>query len=148
MRNLLARIAGWAVEHPVPTVTAAVLVTLIGSVAALRLQANAGTDTLVDTGSDTYAATQQFNEQFGEDAVVVLVQGDMSQVLLSGDLGRMLALESCLSGVAPGGQVIKGQPAKPACAAIAKLNPSFVVYGPATFLNQSALQAQKLLGQQ
>jgi uncharacterized protein len=148
MRNLLARIAGWAVEHPVPTVTAAVLVTLIGSIAALRLEANAGTDTLVDTGSDTYAATQSFNQRFGEDAVVVLVQGDMSQVLLSSDLGRMLALESCLSGTAPGGQVIKGQPAKPACAAIAELKPSFVVYGPATFLNQSAIQARNLLSQQ
>jgi hydrophobe/amphiphile efflux-3 (HAE3) family protein len=148
MRNLLARIAGWAVEHPVPTVTAAVLMTLIGSIAALRLEANAGTDTLVDTGSNTYAATQSFNQRFGEDAVVVLVQGDMSQVLLSSDLGRMLALESCLSGTAPGGEVIKGQPAKPACAAIAELKPSFVVYGPATFLNQSAIQARNLLSQQ
>jgi len=42
MRNLLARIAGRAVERPTPVIVAAVLLTLIGAVAALRLQADGG----------------------------------------------------------------------------------------------------------
>src|SRR5436190_1718330 len=148
MRNLLARIAGRAVERPTPVIVAAVLVTLIGAVAALRLEADRSPDSLVNRGSGTYAATQKFYDSFGGEPVEVLVQGDLRQLLLTDNLGRLLALESCLSGKAPGGHVINGQPAPPACAAIARLDPSTVVFGPATFLNQFAIQAQKLLGQQ
>ena len=148
MRNVLARIAGRAVERPLPVIVAAVLLTLIGAVAALRLEADRSPDSLVNRGSGTYAATQKFYDQFGDEPVEVLVQGDLRQLLLTDNLGRLLALESCLSGKAAGGQVIKGQPAPPACAAIARLDPSTVVFGPATFLNQFAIQAQKLLGQE
>jgi uncharacterized protein len=148
MRNALARIAGRAVERPTPVIVVAVLLTLIGAVAALRLQAERSPDSLVDRGSGTYAATQRFYEEFGDEPVEILVKGDLRQLLLTDNLGRLLALESCLSGKAAGGQVISGQPAPPACAAIARLDPSAVVFGPATFLNQFAIQATELLGQQ
>jgi hypothetical protein len=148
MRNLLARIAGRAVEQPVPVIVIAVLLTLIGAIAALRLEANTASDTLVDRGSSTYDATQRFHQQFGDDPVVVLVRGDLRQLLLSSDLGRLLGLESCLSGQAPGGQVFSGKPAPAPCARLAESRPSQVVYGPATFLNQFAIQASKLLQQQ
>jgi uncharacterized protein len=148
MRNVLARIAGRAVERPTPVIVAAVLLTLIGAVAALRLEAARSPDSLVNRGSDTYAATQKFYDQFGGEPVEILVKGDLRQLLLTDNIGRLLALESCLSGKAPGGRVITGQPAPPACAAIARLDPSTVVFGPATFLNQFAIQANKLLGQE
>src|SRR6476620_9626336 len=148
MRNVLARIAGRAVERPMPVIVAAVLLTLIGALAALRLEADRSPDSLVDRGSGTYAATQTFYDQFGGEPVEVLVKGDVRQLLLTDNLGRLLALESCLSGKAPGGQVINGQPAPPACAAIAQLDPSTVVFGPATFLNQFAIQASRLFSQQ
>jgi hydrophobe/amphiphile efflux-3 (HAE3) family protein len=148
MRNLLARIAGRAVERPTPVIVAAVLLTLIGAVAALRLQADRSPSSLVNKGSGTYAATQSFYDEFGGEPVEILVKGDLRQLLLTNNLGRLLALESCLSGKAPGGEVFKGQPAPPPCAAIAQLNPSAVVFGPATFLNQFAIEANKLLGEQ
>jgi uncharacterized protein len=148
MRNLLARIAGRAVERPTPVIVAAVLLTLIGAVAALRLEADRSPSSLVDRGSSTYAATQSFYKAFGDEPVEVLVKGDLSDLLQTRNLGRLLALESCLSGKAPGGQVISGQPAPAPCAAIARLNPSAVVFGPATFLNQLAIQANRLLGQE
>jgi hydrophobe/amphiphile efflux-3 (HAE3) family protein len=148
MRNLLARIAGRAVEQPLAVIVIAVLLTLIGAIAALRLEANTATDTLVDRGSSTYDATQRFHQQFGDDPVVVLVRGDLRQLLLTSNLGRLLALESCLSGRAPGGQVFSGKPAPAPCAGLAESRPSQVVYGPATFLNQFAIQADKLLQQQ
>ena len=148
MRNLLARIAGRAVERPTPVIVAAVLLTLIGAVAALRLEADRNPNSLVDRGSDTYAATQSFYDEFGGEPVEILVNGDLRQLLLTNNLGRLLALESCLSGKAPGGQVFQGQPAPPPCAAIAGLDPSAVVFGPATFLNQFAIEANKLLSQQ
>src|SRR3954451_1356217 len=148
MRNFLARIAGRAVERPTPVIVAAVLLTLIGAVAALRLEADRSPNSLVNRGSDTYAATQRFYDQFGGEPVEVLVKGDLRQLLLTNNVGRLLALESCLSGKAPGGQVVNGQPAPPSCAAIARLDPSTVVFGPATFLNQFAIQAQKLFSKE
>ena len=148
MRDLLARIAGRAVERPVPVIVSAVLLTLIGAVAALRIEADRSPNSLVDRGSGTYAATQSFYEEFGDEPVEVLVKGDLRQILSTGNLTRLLALESCLSGRTPGGRVVRGEPAPPTCAAIARLDPSAVVFGPATFLNQFAIQANRLLSQQ
>ena len=148
MRDLLARIAGRAVERPTPVIATAVLLTLIGAAAALSLEPARSPDSLVDRRSDTYAATQSFYDQFGGEPVEVLVKGDVQELLLSDNLGRLLALESCLSGRAKGGKVIGGQPAPPACAAIARLDPSFAVFGPATYLNQFAIAARNQYTQQ
>jgi uncharacterized protein len=148
IRNLLARIAGRAVERPTPVIVAAVLLALIGAVAALRLEADRSPNSLVDKGSTTYADTQDFYKQFGDEPVEVLVKGDLRQLLLTSNLGKLLALESCLSGKAKGGQVISGEPAPAPCAAIAKLDPSAVVFGPATFLNQFAIEANDLYQKQ
>src|SRR5688572_24303270 len=124
MRNVLARIAGRAVERPTPVIFVAVLLTLLGAIAALRLQADRNPDSLVDRGSETYEATQRFYEDFGDEPVEVLVKGDLRQLLRTENLTRLLTLESCLSGKASGGEVISGQPAPPACAAISRLDPS------------------------
>jgi hypothetical protein len=148
MRTLMARIAGRAVERPTPVIVAAVLVALIGAIAALRLEADRSPSSLVDRGSTTYAQTQAFYDQFGDEPVEILVKGDLQQLLLTSNLGKLLGLESCLSGKANGGEVFKDQPAPAPCAAIAKLNPSAVVFGPATFLNQFAIEANKLLQQE
>jgi hydrophobe/amphiphile efflux-3 (HAE3) family protein len=142
---LLARIAGRAVERPTPVIVAAVLLALIGAVAALRLEADRDPSSLVDKGSTTYAQTQAFYDEFGDEPVEILVKGDLKQLLLTTNLGKLLALESCLSGKAKGGEVFEGKPAPAPCAEIAKLNPSAVVFGPATFLNQFAIEANKIL---
>ncbi len=148
MRGVLARIAGRAVERPTPVIVAAVFLTLIGAVAALRLEADRSPSSLVDRGSATYAATQSLYRSFGDEPVEILVKGDVERLLTGDNLTRLLSLEACLSGKAPGGRVISGQPAPAPCAAIARLKPSAVVFGPATFLNELAIQASNLLGQQ
>ena len=148
IRNLLARIAGRAVERPTPVIVAAVLVALIGAVGALKLEADRSPDSLVDKDSSTFTETQDFYKQFGDEPVEVLVKGDLRQLLLTSNLGKLLALEGCLSGKAKGGQVYSGQPAPAPCAAIAKLDPSAVVFGPATFLNQFAIEANNLYQKQ
>src|SRR5215212_8478137 len=99
-----------------PVIVAAVMKALIGAVAALRLEADRNPDSLVDKGSSTYSQTQDFYDQFGDEPVEVLVKGDLRQLLLTTNLGRLLALESCLSGKAGGGQVFKDQPAPAPCA--------------------------------
>lgn len=149
MRDLLARIAGWCVERPVPVVVATALVALVAAVAALGLETDAGTDQLVDDDSAAFVATEEFKDEFGDDAVVVLVKGDLERLVLTSDLGTILALEGCLSGNAPGGQVFgDGEPAPEPCAELAEAKPARVVYGPATFLNQFVEQSGRLIEEQ
>jgi hydrophobe/amphiphile efflux-3 (HAE3) family protein len=144
MSGVFARLAAWAVRRPRPVVAGTVFLCLLGVAGALRLETDAGTDTLVDRGSETFAATEDFKRQFGDDPVVILVRGDLRELVLTRNLGRLLNLEGCLSGRVPEGQ----QAPTDTCERIAELNPSQVVFGPATFLNQSAIQAEKFLGAQ
>jgi hydrophobe/amphiphile efflux-3 (HAE3) family protein len=148
VRDLLARIAGWCVERPVPVLAATALLALVASVVALRLEADAGTDQLVDRDSAAYRGTERFKQEFGDEAVVVLVKGDLQQLMLSSDLGRLLALEGCLAGKASEGEVFAERESPPVCAELAESKPARVVYGPASFLNQFAAQAERLLGEQ
>ena len=148
MRSFFARVAGRAVERPTQVLVAAILVALIGAIAALRLAPDASVNSLVDHDSQAYAATQDFHQQFGDDPVVVMVRDDLGHLLLTPQRDRLLALEGCLSGKAKGGRVFPNQPAPAACAKIAALRPSFAVYGPATFLNQFAIRAGQLFSQE
>jgi hydrophobe/amphiphile efflux-3 (HAE3) family protein len=149
VRDRFARIAGWCVERPIPVLAGVVALALIAAVAALRLQPDAGTDQLVDNDSSAYRATQDFKQKFGDDAIVVLVKGDLQQLVLApDDLSKLLSLEGCLSGNVPGGKVFTDAPAPAPCAAIAAQSPVHALLGGATFLNQSAIQATKVLKQE
>jgi hydrophobe/amphiphile efflux-3 (HAE3) family protein len=147
MSELFGRLAAWSVRRRGAAVAAAAFLALLGAIGAFRLTTDTGTSTLVDHGSDTYAETQQFNKDFGDEPVRILVSGDQDKgglrnLVLTKNLGTLLRLEGCLSGRVPKGQ----QPAAGICTQIAALNPSKVVFGPATFLNQAAIQAQQFLG--
>ena len=111
VRDVLARVAGWCVERPVPVLIVTGLVVLVAAIATIGLEADAGTDQLVDNDSAAYRATQDFHQKFGDDAVVVLVKGDLDQLVLTSALGKLLSLEGCLSGNIEGGVVFTDQPA-------------------------------------
>ncbi len=149
MRNLLTRIAAWAVERPAPVVALAILLSLVGAVGALALDADRDPDSLVDSGSEAFDATEAFYERFGDEPVRILIEGDLRELMLTEDLGTILALEGCLSGTSPGGEVFgEGEPAPPACARLAEEQPAETVFGPATFLNQTAITAENVLTEQ
>ena len=116
------------------TITA--LLALGGAALALRLEPSAATDTLVDRGSDSFQATERFKRDFGDEAVLVLVRGDLAKTVLTDDLGRMLSLEGCLSGNVPDTKRGLGN-LPPVCREIAELKPAKVVFGPGTFINTS-----------
>src|SRR6266511_3179518 len=139
--NRFGRLAAWAVRHSRLVIAAAVAITLLGAIGALRLDSEAATDTLVDHGSETYAATQRFQDEFGDDPVVILVRSQLENLLLTDNLQHLLGLEGCLSGRVPPGQ----EPANETCRKIAELDPTQVLFGPATFLNQSAIRAEELV---
>src|SRR5437870_9123340 len=100
-RDLFGRIVATVGAHPVATVCVVAALALIGLALALRLEPSASTDTLVGKGSDTAKATDSFRRQFGDDAIVVLVRGQLQYTTETSDLGRLIGLEGCLSGNVP-----------------------------------------------
>jgi hypothetical protein len=144
-RRIFGRVAAFAVRRPWPVLGLIAALAIAGTVAASSLETDAGTDTLVSKSDSTYKATQRFQDKFGSDAVVVLVRGDLRNLVLTANLGKLLELEGCLAGNAPE----KALATLPdVCKQIADLHPSRVVFGPATFLNQAVVQIQQVLSGQ
>jgi uncharacterized protein len=110
---------------------------LAGAALALRLEPSSATDTLVDRSSETFEATERFKQDFGDEAVIVMVKGNLQRTVLTSDLGRVLRLEGCLSGNVPE-KGLKDLP--PQCREIAELKPAKVVFGPGTFINTATRQ--------
>lgn len=137
--RLFAAIARLAARRPVTVLAVAVSLGLAGAVLALQLVPSAGTETLVGRSSAGYQATQAYHEHFGDEAVIVLIQGPVSHLVLSQDIERLVGLEGCLSGNAPSATNLPGGPGGP-CARLARTRPVRVVYGPGTFINESVLQ--------
>jgi uncharacterized protein len=144
MRGIrFARLVRFVGRRPVPVLAAVGVLAVLAAVYALRLQPSASTDTLVNRSSQSFKATERFKRQFGDDAVVVLVKGDLQRTLLTSDLRTLIELEGCLSGNVPAGSTyVKGKLAAIGrdrmpreCSDIANSKPAKVVYGPGTFIN-------------
>lgn len=136
------RLVGTVVRRPLPVVAVVAVLAVAGAalaVATLRPTADPGT--FVDRSSPSFGASERAHERFGDDAVLVLVREPLTRLVLTADLGRLLALEGCLSGNAPAGATFPGGPRGP-CAALARSKPVQVVYGPGTFLNEAVRQIQ------
>ncbi len=129
-----ARIVTVVTRRPLIVLALTAALALAGAALALRLEPSAATDTLVDSDSQTFRDTDAFKRDFGDEAVVVLVRGDLGNTLLTEDLGRVLRLEGCLSGNVPDNKKGLGD-LPPVCREIARLKPAKVVFGPGTFLN-------------
>jgi uncharacterized protein len=147
--NAFGRIVRLVGRRPLPVLAVTLLLALAGGALALRLDPSAATDTLVGRSSDSFKETERYRQDFGDEAVVVLVKGELTKTVLTTDLLRVLGLEGCLGGNIPDEALAKGlrqyrrNPAKglpPACGELAKLHPAKAVYGPATFINTSAGQ--------
>lgn len=130
-----AAVAAWAARFAVPVAAVAVLVTIVAAFGLTRLSVDSGIDTLVDRQGEAFTATESVRQSFGEDPVVVLIQGDLNELLTGPNVLRILNLEACLAGNVP-------EDAKPLpgpCRELAELKPAKLVSGPATFLNQAAV---------
>jgi uncharacterized protein len=135
----LGRVARTVTDHPVATVAVVVALGLVGAGLALRLDPSASTDTLVGRDTEAFQATERFRKTFGDEAVIVMVRGDLQKTVLTSDLGRLISLEGCLSGNAPP----QAQAQLPnECRALARDKPAKVVYGPGTFINVAAGEIQ------
>jgi hydrophobe/amphiphile efflux-3 (HAE3) family protein len=118
-----------------------IAIAVAAGIGALSLSTDAAPSTLSDTDAPSYRATQEVREAFGEEPVVVLVKGDLQQLVLTSNLGRLLRLEGCLSANVPAGV----RPIPGPCTELAKLKPVESVNGPATFLNEAVIQIDRQL---
>ena len=134
---MFRRIARVVTRRPLVVLALTAVAALGGAALALRLEPSAATETLVDRGSETFDATERFKQDFGDEAVLVLVKGELTRTVLTADLGRVLALEGCLSGNVPDNKRGLGS-LPPVCRELAETKPAQVVYGPATFINTAA----------
>ena len=134
------RIVRAVARRPRLVLAVVVALALAGAALALRLEPSAGTDTLVDEGTASFQATERYRDRFGDEAVIVLVKGDLQRTMLTPDLGRLVSLEGCLSGNVPA-EGLKELP--PVCTDLAREKPAKVVYGPGTFVNTAANEILK-----
>jgi uncharacterized protein len=136
VRSLLERVVRAAGRRPGRVLVAVAVVAASSAVLALRLEPSTAVETLVGKSSDSYRATETYRQKFGDHAIVVLVRGDLANLVLTDNLGRLLGLEGCISGNKPKGQAAPGGKHGP-CAAFARTKPVKVVYGPGTFINSA-----------
>ncbi len=137
----MGSVAAWAVRHARAVLVVSVLLAVGAGVAATQLPADAGTETLVDGDSEVFQATERVRDVFGEEPVVVVAEGDLQQLILTPNLGRLLRLEGCLSGKVPEG----AEPIPGPCAELAEMDPVQFVTGPGTFLNEAVIQIDRQL---
>jgi hydrophobe/amphiphile efflux-3 (HAE3) family protein len=147
IERALRRLVLAMTRRPLPVLGLTAVLALGGAALALRLQPSAATETLVNRGSQSFKDTERFKEDFGDEAILVLVHGDLTRTVLTADLNRVLRLEGCLGGNVPDTKKGLGS-LPPVCRDIAELKPAKVVYGPATFINTAAGQIQDQLGKQ
>ncbi len=113
----------------------------MAAVGATRIPTDAGVGTLVDSDTETFEATEDVKQAFGEEPVVVLARGDLPELILTNDIFRLLRLEGCLAGKVPkGGRALPGP-----CTELAEMEPVEFVAGPATFLNEAVVQIETQL---
>jgi len=137
----MASVAAWSVRHAKPILAICLFLAVGAGGVATQLPTDAATDTLVDSDSASYQATQQVRRDFGEEPVVVLAEGDLQRIVLTSNLGRLLRLEGCLSGKVPEGAA----PIPGPCAELAEQDPVRSLVGPATFLNEAVIQIDRQL---
>jgi len=133
--------AAWAARHARVVLVVSALVAVAAGIFATQLPTSAGTDTLVGTDAESYRATEDVRDVFGEEPVVVLAEGDLQELVLTSNLGRLLRLEGCLSANVPE----SAEPIPGPCAELAEMQPVQFVVGPATFLNEAVIQIDRQL---
>ncbi len=139
-----------AAGRPFLTLGLLLALALAGGALALSLKPNAGSDTFVNASSQSYRATADDQRHFGSDAVVILVQEKLTDLVGTQDLTTISRLEACLGGqvLVANSQLASYTPAKAgskpayggnasACGQLMKHRPVQVVYGPGTFLNRA-----------
>lgn len=136
---MLQSIVRAATRRPSLVVAGLVALAIVGGVLALGLQTDASTQTIVGDSSPAARANDREHQQFGDDAIDVLVRQPLRYTVLTADLARVTQLEACMAGNIPAGKSPYGPRGGP-CWQFAASHPAQVVYGPGTFLFEAVNQ--------
>ncbi len=147
IESALRRLLLAVTRRPLLVLGLTAVLALGGAALALRLEPSAATETLVNRSSQSFKDTERFKHDFGDEAILVLVHGELTRTVLTADLNRLLRLEGCLGGNVPDNKKGLGS-LPPVCRDIAELKPAKVVYGPATFINTAVGQIQDQFSKQ
>src|SRR3954454_14876891 len=129
VRGSFERVVRASARRPRRVLVIATVLALLGAgLALLRLQPSAATSTLGGQGSQAVRARPRRPERLADHWIVVLVRGELSQLVLTENLGRLIGLEGCLSGNKPKDQRAPGGPSSP-CGRGATTKPGQGVYG-------------------
>ena len=146
--GFFASLAGAAARRSRLVLAVAVVLGLGAAGLALRLHPTAATSTFVSGSNPEYRATQSFYRSFGEEPIAVLVRGNLQQLVLSSDIERLVGLEGCLSGNVPAAALAAEGGARGPCGELARAQTVKVVFGPGTFINESANRIDEQLALQ
>ncbi len=140
--DFFGRVVGFVTRRPLAVIGVVAALALVGAALALRLDSSASIRTLADPDSESFREAERFKKEFGEDAVVVLIEGNLQRTLLTEDLRKVFDLEACLTGQVTGPSAA----ALPRpCQELAREKPVKVVYGPANLINRSAVEIGRAL---
>ncbi len=138
--RFFSRVVRLITDRPIATICVVAALAAGGLVAALGLQASDSTSSLLGGSSDAAKATDRFHQQFGDEAVRVLVAGPLERTMLVPEnILKLITLEGCLAGREPSSAQARAafdklpQP----CHALTELHAVRSVYGPGTFVNTS-----------
>ena len=95
----------WAAARPGRVLAGVLVLALLGAGLALWRLSPCGVDAARWSGRARAPGGRPkvVHERFGDDAVYVLVRGDLARLVLTADLNRLLGLEGCLAGNVPAG---------------------------------------------
>ena len=83
IERALRRLVGAVTRRPLLVLGLTAVLALGGAALALRLKPSAATETLVNRGSQSFKDTERFKHDFGDEAVIVLVKGNLQRELLT-----------------------------------------------------------------
>ncbi len=86
---------------------AAIFITIAGVVGALNVEMKTGEDTMVSSRSKIYKDTERYQSQFGGDALLVLLTGDLETIFSPDNFATISAIEQDLN-ASPGVKTVLG----------------------------------------
>ena len=84
------RIVRASARRPVRVLAIVAVLAIAGCALALRMEPSAEMDTLVGRSADSFQATERYRERFGDHSVIVLARGELPNLVLTSNLGRLI----------------------------------------------------------
>jgi hydrophobe/amphiphile efflux-3 (HAE3) family protein len=141
---LFGAAAAAVARRPKPVLVLLTILAVLSGVGLSGMKVQPVTDAFFDRGTEGFRATEQAEQTFGTDPVVVLARGRLAEIVTARNLESMSVLETCLAGDIRRG---RGELFK-SCKRLSELQPVQVLTGPATFLGRAVAGISELYGEQ